>query len=91
MEVAIVMIVILALAGGVGFYYFKVQAPKEAQKQAHLRQLSIERQRAENKVRMSDIILRADIEILQQTNSPMVNDAIALRRAQIEQGRNPEA
>ena len=37
---------------------------------------------------MSDSILRDDIVILARTNSPLLDDAIALRHAQIEQGHN---
>ncbi len=48
------------------------------------------RRRAENKVRKSDPILRADIVLLARTNSRLLDDAIALRCAQMEQGRNPD-
>ncbi len=51
---------------------------------------SLKRQ-AENKVKMSDPILRSDIQILDATNSDLLDEAIDLRRAQIEQGRDPEA
>ena len=43
----------------------------------------------ENKVRMSDLILRTDIQTLAKSNSQLLDDAIALRYAQMEQGRNP--
>ena len=59
------------------YYLFKVRTPHEDAKR-----------RAENKVRMSDSILRDDIVILARTNSPLLDDAIALRHAQIEQGHN---
>ena len=59
------------------YYLFKVRTPHEDAKR-----------RAENKVRMSDSILRDDIVILARTNSPLLDDAIALRNAQIEQGHN---
>ena len=57
------------------YYLFKVRAPHESAKR-----------RAENKVRMSDPILRDDIEILARTNSQLLDGAIALRCAQMELG-----
>ena len=45
------------------------------------------KRRAENKVRMSDHILLADIKILARMNSRLLDDAIGLRSAQI----NPPA
>ena len=59
------------------YYLFRVRKPHEGAKR-----------RAENKVRMSDPILRDDIEILARTNSQLLDDAIALRHAQMERGRN---
>ena len=47
------------------------------------------RRRAENKVRMSNLILLTDIQRLAQSNSPLLDDAIALRCAQMEQGAAP--
>ena len=41
------------------------------------------KRRAENKVRMSDHILLADIKILARMNSRLLDDAIVLRSAQI--------
>ena len=79
METAIVVILAVVVAAGVGYYLVKVKAP-----QANARR------RAENKVKMSDPILRADIEVLERADSDLLNDAIALRRAQIEQGRDPD-
>ena len=46
------------------------------------------KRRAENKVRKSELILRADIVLLARTNSRLLDDAIALRCAQMEQERN---
>ena len=46
------------------------------------------KRRAENKVRMSDLILPTDIQILAKSNSRLLDDAIALRCAQMEQGRS---
>ena len=49
----------------------------------HLRNVWAKR-RAENKVRMSDLILVSDIKILARMNSRLLDDAIVLRSAQIE-------
>ena len=43
----------------------------------------------ENKVRMSDLILQTDIQTLAKSNSQLLDDAIALRYAQMEQGATP--
>ncbi len=79
MEVLLIVVVVAAVAGA-GYYVFGIQAPRQTAKR-----------RAENKVKMSDPILRGDIEVLERANSDLLNDAIALRRAQIEQGRDPTA
>ncbi len=47
------------------------------------------KRRAESKVRMSDLILLTDIQILAKSNSQLLDDAITLRSAQMEQGRSP--
>ena len=47
------------------------------------------KRRAENKVTTSDIILLTDIQTLAKSNSQLLDDAIALRCAQMEQGRSP--
>ena len=49
------------------------------------------RRRAENKVRMADPILRADIKVLARMNSQLLDDAIILRSAQLEHGYGPAA
>ena len=46
------------------------------------------KRRAENKVRHSDLVLPTDIQILAKSNSRLLDDAIALRCAQMEQGRS---
>ena len=61
------------------YYLFKVRAPHEGAKRW-----------AESKVRTSDRILRDDIVVLARTNSPLLDDAIALRYAQMEQERDPD-
>ena len=72
--IGVVAVAVLVFA----YYLFKVRTPHEGA-----------RQRAENKVRMSDPILRDDIVILARTNSQLLDDAIALWCAQIELGRDP--
>ena len=47
------------------------------------------KRRAENKVTTSDLILLTDIQTLAKSNSQLLDDAIALRCAQMEQGRRP--
>ena len=69
----VVAVAILVFA----YYLFRVRKPHEAAKQ-----------RAENKVRASDRILRDDIEVLARTKSPLLDDAIARYCAQMEQGRD---
>ena len=49
------------------------------------------KRRAENKVRMAGQILLADIKIMARMNSRLLDDAIVLRSAQIEYGRDPAA
>ncbi len=47
------------------------------------------KRRAENKVRTSDLVLLTDIEVLAKSNSQLLDDAVNLRCAQMEQGRSP--
>ena len=49
----------------------------------------MELRQAENKVKVSDPILRRDIDILERYGSDLLQDAIELRRAQILAGRTP--
>ena len=50
----------------------------------------MELSRAENKVKVSDPITRGDIDILERWGSKLLDDAIALRRAQLQRGDHPE-
>ena len=86
MEELLIVVVIIA-AGVVGYFYFKRQMAQQREE----RDLVAERRRAEGKVKMADPILRADVEALERTGSEYLNDAVALRRRQIEQGRDPGA
>ena len=47
------------------------------------------KRRAENKVRTSDLVLLTDIEVLAKSNSQLLDDAVNLRCAQMEQRRSP--
>ena len=51
----------------------------------------LELRQAENKVKVSDPILRRDIDILERYGSDLLQDAIELRRAQILQGGHPDS
>ena len=50
-----------------------------------------ELRQAENKVKVSDPILRRDIDILERFESDLLQDAIDLRRAQILRGDHPDS
>ena len=50
-----------------------------------------ELRQAENKVKVSDPILRRDIDILERYGSDLLQDAIELRRAQLLRGEHPES
>ena len=51
----------------------------------------MELRQAENKVKVSDPILRRDIDILERYNSDLLQEAIELRRAQLLRGEHPES
>ena len=50
-----------------------------------------ELRQAENKVKVSDPIMRRDIDILERYGSDLLQDAIELRRAQILRGGHPDS
>ena len=50
----------------------------------------MELSRAENKVKVSDPITRGDIDILERWDSKLLEDAIELRRVQLQRGDHPE-
>ena len=50
----------------------------------------MELSRAEAKVKVSDPITRGDIDILERWGSKLLEDAIELRRAQLQRGDHPE-
>ena len=47
------------------------------------------KRRAESKVSMSEPILLTDIQILAKSNSQLLEDALTLRSAQMQEGQNP--
>ena len=49
----------------------------------------MELSRAEAKVKVSDPITRGDIDVLERWGSKLLDDAIELRRAQLERGDHP--
>ena len=51
----------------------------------------MELRQAENKVKVSDPILRRDIDILDRYGSELLQEAIELRRAQLLKGDHPES
>ena len=51
----------------------------------------MELRQAESKVKVSDPILRRDIDILERYGSELLQDAIELRRAQILRGDHPDS
>ncbi len=51
----------------------------------------MELRRAETKVKLSDPITRLDIDILERYGSDLLDDAIALRRAQLLRGEHPDS
>ncbi len=71
-----VFIVLYILGPVVALWAFMAYRQRKAKRQV------------ENKVRMSASILLTDIQRLAKSNSPLLEDAITLRCAQMEQGRN---
>ncbi len=80
------LIMVAVVAAG-WFYVTKIKLPRDKA----LRELEDARSRAESKVKMSDPILRADIEVLERSGSLYAEEAIHLRRQQIERGLQPGA
>lgn len=72
MEILVGFVVILIVCV-VGYFYIQAR---------------IRRRRVENKVIMADIITREDIDILRKTRSQYFDQAVDLRRRQVELGRN---
>ena len=71
------VIILVAFAILHWFYEVKVEVPQEVAKRW-----------AETKVRNSGLISEGDIKALARKNSPLLDDALALRYAQTEAGHN---
>ena len=88
MDYLILIALIAAIAIGVYFFIKKAAADrqKKEEEERQYAQAMARVRRAENKCDMSDPISREDIEYLRWANSPRLDEAIMLRRRQIEQG-----
>ena len=80
--VGLVIVIVIALA--IWLY------SKNNSRQARGNDL-MELRQAENKVKVSDPILRRDIDILERYGSDLLQDAIELRRAQLLRGDHPDS
>ena len=78
------VLIIVAVAIGVVIAYFMFKKAKSEAESAR------DADDAARKVRMSDPILRSDIEALEKADHAELEAAILLRRRQIEDGRHPE-
>ena len=81
--VGLVVVVVAALS--VWLLFFKGNARRASGSDL------MELRQAENKVKVSDPILRRDIDILERYGSDLLQDAIELRRAQILRGDHPDS
>ena len=81
----LVVLALIALAALVYLLFFRGNS-----RRATGRDLTELRQ-AENKVKVSDPILRRDIDVLERYGSALLHDAIELRRAQILRGDHPDS
>ena len=81
--VGLIVVVAFALA----FWFLFVRGNKPRARGTELTEL----RQAENKVKVSDPILRRDIDILERYGSDVLQDAIELRRAQILRGDHPDS
>ena len=78
------LVIVAAVVLGFWFYGRRNAGRARGTDLAELRQ-------AENKVKVSDPILRRDIDILERFGSDLLQDAIELRRAQILRGGHPDS
>ena len=74
-------------ACAVAFWWLFVKGNKRRARGSDLMEL----RQAENKVKVSDPILRRDIDILERYGSDVLQDAIELRRAQLLRGDHPDS
>ncbi len=78
--------VLVAIAGAFWFLF----GPGKSKPRATGTDL-MDLRRAETKVKLSDPITRLDIDILERYGSDLLDDAIALRRAQLLRGDHPDS
>ena len=78
---------IVVVASVSAFWWLFVRGNKRRATGSDLTEL----RQAENKVKVSDPILRRDIDILERYGSDVLQDAIELRRAQILRGDHPDS
>lgn len=79
-------LVILVILAFVIWWFVRSKKPNQARGND-----LVELRQAENKVKLSDPILRRDIDVLERFGSDLLQDAIELRRAQILRGGHPES
>lgn len=78
---------VVVVACAVAFWWLFVKGNKRRARGSDLMEL----RQAENKVKVSDPILRRDIDILERYGSDVLQDAIELRRAQLLRGDHPDS
>ncbi len=78
---------VVVVAFVVVFWWLFVKGNKRRARGSDLMEL----RQAENKVKVSDPILRRDIDILERYGSDVLQDAIELRRAQLLRGDHPDS
>ena len=78
---------VVVVACAVAFWWLFVRGSRRRAKGSDLMEL----RQAENKVKVSDPILRRDIDILERYGSDVLQDAIELRRAQLLRGDHPDS
>ncbi len=78
---------VIVIAFGLAFWLLFFKGNRRRASGSDLTEL----RQAENKVKVSDPILRRDIDILERYGSDALQDAIELRRAQILRGDHPDS
>ena len=78
---------VIVIALGLAFWLLFFKGNRRRARGSDLTEL----RQAENKVKVSDPILRRDIDILERYGSDALQDAIELRRAQILRGDHPDS
>lgn len=89
MEILYILLAIV-VAVPIVYLYMKAETKKKGQERERQRRIGEWQQRvrqAERAVEVSDPITRQIIDVLREADSSFYQDAIALRRKQVEQGR----